>query len=674
MPLNLKDPRSKLAVSWRDRGIWKSRRLSSLLGHELTVLAPGERPGSKINGVLGWGLRPSGQRARKLGGRHELPVWLIEDGFIRSLGLGRTDPPLSIVIDDLGIYYDASCPSRLEMLIAKPHDSGARARAGELVSLWRSSRVSKYNHAREYKGELPARYVLAVDQTSGDSSIRCGSADLSNFQRMLEAALAENPECTVLLKVHPDVIAGRKSGHFNLALASRNPRVKVIGEDAHPVRLIEHAEAVYVVTSQMGFEGLLWGKRVRTFGMPFYAGWGLTGDELPAPDRRRPVPLENLVHAALVEYTRYVDPETAERCNPERLISWMGLQRHMMERFPETIYALDFYPWKRPVVRDFFQGSKVRFVKRAEEVPDKAALAIWGRNEIPNETLRLIRLEDGFLRSVGLGANLVRPLSWVMDEKGIYYDAAQGSTLEDLLQTASFDPELLKRAAMLRKRIVEYGLTKYNIGATAWSRPNTLKKILLVPGQVENDASITFGAPGICRNIDLLRAVRDSRPEAYVIYKPHPDVVAGLRKSGKGEDEASRQCDEMVTDCPMDKLLEGVDEVHLMTSLSGFEALIRGKKIVTYGQPFYAGWGLTDDRYPVAGRKRKLSLDELVAGVLILYPAYVSRTTGRFTTPERALDELLAWRSQGPSGFPPFWRRLYLKLLEFTKNHVFQNG
>ncbi|MGH8642553.1 MAG: capsular polysaccharide biosynthesis protein, partial [Burkholderiales bacterium] len=107
-----------------------------------------------------------------------------------------------------------------------------------------------------------------------------------------------------------------------------------LGEDVHPVSLIECAAAVYVVTSQMGFEGLLWGKRVRTFGMPFYAGWGLTQDDLPAPGRRRPATLEALVHAALVEYPRYLDPQTGRRCEVERLIEWMGLQRRMRERIP----------------------------------------------------------------------------------------------------------------------------------------------------------------------------------------------------------------------------------------------------------------------------------------------------------------------------------------------------
>jgi capsular polysaccharide export protein len=105
-----------------------------------------------------------------------------------------------------------------------------------------------------------------------------------------------------------------------------------------------------------------------------------------------------------------------------------------------------------------------------------------------------------------------------------------------------------------------------------------------------------------------------------------------------------------------------VDEVHTLTSLSGLEALLRQKKVSCYGQPFYAGWGLTMDHAPIARRNRKLQLDELVAGALILYPTYVSRVSGCFTTPERAVEELVAWRAIAPSSVP-LWRKVLRPLL-----------
>ena len=642
--------------------------LAELLGEPYTFIR--SHTGVACDKVAGWGRRAPSERARRYAEQHGLPFLVLEDGFLRSVGLGSTDQPLSLVVDDLGIYYDAAAPSRLEMLVKEPHSQAERLRARQVADAWRTARVSKYNHTREYAGTIGTaaghrqKYVLAVDQTLGDASIRCGGADATSFQRMLQGALEGNPDCLVVLKVHPEVMAGRKQGHFDLRQLMAHPRIVILAEDVHPVSLIERAEAVYVVTSQMGFEGLLWGKPVYTFGMPFYAGWGLTTDALAAPERRRPVSFEDLVYAALIAYTRYIDPETGQRCEMERVIEWMGLQRRMRARFPGELYALGFSRWKKPIVQDFFQGSTVRFIKRAGAVPTGATVIRWGRKpgEQPlGDVAACIRIEDGFLRSVGLGAELVRPLSWVIDTDGIYYDATCPSRLENLLQHTAFDAALRDRAAALRQAICTSGVTKYNVGADAWKRPAGRQRVILVPGQVETDASIRYGAAEIRRNIDLLRAVRERNPDAYVIYKPHPDVRAALRRAGEGEDQAQSWCDEVIGNVRFDQLLTEVDEVHVLTSLAGFEALMRGKRVTCYGWPFYAGWGLTEDIVKPPRRNRKLELDELVAATLILYPSYVSRRTRKFTTPERALHELLSWRAEDPIR-RPIWHRLFARI------------
>ncbi len=664
-----------------NRGLLKLRGLDAFLGGP--VASGLLRLPAGLSATVGWGRSPYARRAERVGRAQGIPFLRLEDGFLRSVGLGRDEPPLSLVVDDLGIYYDAESPSRLELHVAGDLTPDRRRRADALAAAWRRARVSKYNYGRAFvpPAEVPASdpslpYVLVVDQTAGDASIRYGRGSAQAFGRMLEAALAENPECRVLLKVHPEVVAGYKKGHFALEQLARHERIRVLADEVHPASLIELARAVYVVTSQMGFEALLWGKRVRTFGMPFYAGWGLSDDDLPAPPRRRPVPIENLIHGALIDYPRYLDPETGERCEVERLLDWMGLQRRMRERFPETVVALGFSRWKQPIVRRFLQGSEVCFAEPSR--PDRTASlhVVWGHKAAPADRSltegRLLRIEDGFLRSVGLGADLVQPLSWVMDRRGIYYDSSAPSDLEQLLQAGDFDAATVARAQALRERLVATGVTKYNVGARSWQRPGTsssapgrvggpAQRVILVPGQVESDASLAYGAPGVRQNLDLLRQVRAANPTAYVLYKPHPDVAAGLREPGHNEALAAEYCDEVVTNVGMGQLLPQVDEVHTLTSLTGFEALLRGKPVVCYGQPFYSGWGLTTDLLPPERRTRRLSLDELVAGVLIVYPTYVSRTTGRFTTAERALDELLLWR-QEKSVLRPLGQRMIGRL------------
>jgi len=335
---------------------------------------------------------------------------------------------------------------------------------------------------------------------------------------------------------------------------------------------------------------------------------------------------------------------------------------------PDAIHAVGFPLWKRGHVRTFLAPAEVRFVASARRVPPAAKAAIWGmripaRNFPPRITV--LRLEDGFLRSVGLGADLTTPLSWVVDQRGIYYDATTPSDLEDLLATHLFTSDEKDRGRKLRASIFAAGLTKYNVGTGTWRRPSGAPRVILVPGQVESDASIRLGTNRIATNLDLLRTVRESEPDAHLVYRPHPDVTAGLRRRGRGEIETTRWCDEVADVCPMHALLREVDEVHTMTSLAGLEALLRDKKVVTYGMPFYAGWGLTEDRDMTAAtaqrRGRRLELDELVYAALALYPRYADRHGRRLSGPEQALDELASWQRAQPARPSP-WRPV-LRLL-----------
>ena len=319
-----------------------------------------------------------------------------------------------------------------------------------------------------------------------------------------------------------------------------------------------------------------------------------------------------------------------------------------MNGLPSHLHALGFSWRKRSLLRDFLPGHRITFVRDARRVPGHATLLVWGatpRDAALADTVALVRVEDGFLRSVGLGAELVRPLSWVFDRTGLYLDASRASDLESLLQSRDFDAAVLARARELRQRIVGAGLTKYGVGAGRWQRP-TDRPVVLVVGQVESDASLKLGAPGIATNHELLRAARALHPGAYLLYKPHPDVVAGLRAAGAGESAARQECDEVVSGIGLDELLKSVDAVHVLTSLAGFEALLRGVPVTCHGLPFYAGWGLTQDRLACARRTRRLSLDALVAGALLEYPSYVSRADRARCSPEQVIRDLADWKAR----------------------------
>ncbi|QIL89847.1 capsular polysaccharide biosynthesis protein [Microbulbifer sp. SH-1] len=647
------------------------------------------RPRKGTTHIAGWGHKPTAARARRLAAQTGLPYVSLEDGFLRSFGLGVNGAPLhSLVVDHAGVYYDASAPSDLETLIAQADfDDATLNRARRCMDLLRQHRLSKYNAApdRSITWEDARPRVLVVDQTFGDASVSLGGADATDFTRMLDAAIAENPDAEVVVKVHPDVIAGKKRGY--LLAAAKNRRCRLWSEDINPWALLDAVEKVYVVTSQMGFDALLAGKTVHCFGMPFYAGWGLTQDAQTCARRGQPRSLAQLFAAAYLRYCRYINPYTGERCSLEDTVDLIAEQKRQAQRLRGPWLALGFSPWKRGFVPDFLaRPARLRFADKTpagvSRAQPGARVAVWA-SSLPasvasacdRRDLELWRIEDGFLRSVGLGSDLVRPLSLVLDRQGIYYDASRPSDLETILRNTEFSPALRARAGRLRERLVAGQLSKYNVGTANSGAPPVLSAAhlnILVPGQVESDASIAFGSPWLKTNRQLLAEVRRANPDAHIIYKPHPDVLAGGRVGALAED-AGDLFDQLVTDVPMPELLAQVDEVHTLSSLSGFEALLRGVRVVTYGLPFYAGWGLTEDRLLDRGepgekgapdalhelaavrrclktRGRSLAVDELVAATLILYPTYVDPQSGDIVDVETAVQILQLQRDKPAGG------------------------
>jgi capsular polysaccharide export protein len=172
-------------------------------------------------------------------------------------------------------------------------------------------------------------------------------------------------------------------------------------------------------------------------------------------------------------------------------------------------------------------------------------------------------------------------------------------------------------------------------------------------------------------NADLLAAARAAEPHAFIIYKPHPDVQTGYRRGFLPARQARRHADMVVPSGNIGTLLAEVDALHTITSLAGFEGLLRGVAVTTWGAPFYAGWGLTDDREPPPRRARRLSLDALVAGCLILYPRYQDPVTLLPCTPELLLDRLAEpalWPRLPPARQAYLaWWRLQGQLLKFAR-------
>jgi capsular polysaccharide export protein len=255
----------------------------------------------------------------------------------------------------------------------------------------------------------------------------------------------------------------------------------------------------------------------------------------------------------------------------------------------------------------------------------------------------------------------------VLDDLGVYYDATRPSRLEVILETTEFDEATLARAADLRRRLVAAGLSKYNLwtpGRKAPGWPAERFKLLVV-GQVENDKSILKGCETIRTNLGLLQAARADHPGAFLIFKPHPDVEAGNRPGAVDTRNLAELADAVVKDLDIDACIAGADGLATMTSLAGFETLLRGKPVWTYGRPFFAGWGLTRDALDFPRRTRRLTLEQLIAGALIAYPIYIHPPTGLPCAPE----ELVAFLEQDRQAAPDsghkrlrYWRAVFESL------------
>jgi len=642
--------------------------------------------------VYGWGCKPSGRFAEQMAARTSARSVRLEDGFIRSVGLGVDGTPsFSLVEDDLGIYYDATRPSRLEQLLNEEdfsEDTHLLETAREAIRRIQTYHVSKYNIAPEPPEEMfseTEKRVLVIAQTAHDASLEYGLASGFSTVEMIEVAVLENPDSRVYIKIHPDVLSGKKRSDLDISNIPEG--CCVIQDDLNPIGLLRFFHTVYTKTSQMGFEALLMGKRCVCFGMPFYAGWGVTDDRATCERRTRPRSVEEIFAAAYILYTRYHNPYM--QCESDILdtIQTIVKVRDQTQKLRGEFYAFGFSPWKywgRNYIRDFFSsGGKNRLhfignffkqplLEKAIQkglAPDKKIL-IWGRKSYPEieayaqkHNVPILRMEDGFIRSVSLGSDLTRPYSQVVDSRGIYFDPTQESDLEHILAHYDFnlDPALLPRARKLKECILGSKISKYNLyserdlGLTV--KPG--QKVIMVPGQVDDDASIRYGAPQM-NNRKLLERVRADNPEACIVYKPHPDVLAGNRAGHIPEAEALAYADHVVTNAGIDSVMAVCDEVHTMTSLVGFEALMRGKTVVTYGVPFYAGWGLTRDMVePPERRGRKLEIDELVAAVYILYPLYVDPKSGQPCEVEVVLHHVEAERARYRSSRLP---RVYYKL------------
>lgn len=256
-----------------------------------------------------------------------IPIVFSEDGFIRSIVPYKLKSDMkyklshAAIFDDKGVYIYANGISNIEAGLNSDFQlsNEQRIRASKVMRSIIDNKISKYNHQpfMELKVGNPERKkVLVIDQVYGDMSIEWGWADDQSFDDMLKAAINENPNADILVKTHPESSVAK--GYFTHLENKGN--IYKIDFAINPISLLEQVDKVYVCTSQMGFEALMCGKEVHVFGMPFYAGWGVTHDRMKCPRRIKTRSIEEIFYIAYIMCTIYVSHKTNSVCEIEQVI------------------------------------------------------------------------------------------------------------------------------------------------------------------------------------------------------------------------------------------------------------------------------------------------------------------------------------------------------------------
>ncbi|QWU80591.1 capsular assembly complex, KDO transferase KpsC (double domain) [Campylobacter novaezeelandiae] len=604
---------------------------------------------------LGWGRKKSGLKAISLAKKHKGSFLLLEDGFIRSLNLGLyNSPSFSIVEDDVGIYYDSNEASRLENLLNNhTFDSLLLQKAKKAIALIQKYEITKYNNTLEIPKNFFKKHekrVLIITQVDKDASLKYGQALSFSTNDMIQDAINENKDAKIYIKIHPDVLSGKRKSDFDLNLLPEN--CELISKNYNPIALLKYFSKVYTKTSTMGFEALMVGCKCVCYGLPFYAGWGLTIDKLVCQRRKAKRTLEEVFAASYLLYPRYFNPYLNQKSDIFDTIYTLNRYKNIEKINSKRLFFLGFALWKRRFIKPFFaaQTNKIIFVNSIKalfkfNITKEDKFFIWGYKFKKEELRKYFKenqiyfVEDGFIRSITLGSDLTRAFSLVVDSKSFYVDPSKESDLENILQNYEFDENLIQRARNLIEKLKVNKISKYNglKHQELFLKVDKNQKVILIPAQVEDDVSMILGGMGF-NTKDLIKEVRLKNPKAYIIFKPHPDVLSGNRKGLKDERIILEFCDEIIKDVSIDSAINVSDEIHTITSTSGFDALLRGKKVFTYGLPFYAGWGLTQDKHNITRRTRKLSIEELVAATLIIYPRYINPTNKHLCEIEVTLD------------------------------------
>lgn len=260
-------------------------------------------------------------------------IYFFEAAFLRSILMDKSgsiwDRAMCFFVDDLGHHYDCNHSSRLELML-NDHDliltSDQLQRAEKIINTLRSHRITKYNHQQDHDVDVRSDRprVLVIEQAREDYAILRNGGSSEVFLEMLDAARQENPDADIIIKIHPDTLDNKRGGlrRSYFGAMAQESNIHVITDKINPFRLLATVDKVYVFSSMIGFESLLMNKETHVFGLPCYAGWGLTFDRRSIGTRSTKRSVQELVYIIYVLYTKYID-EAGKWCTVEHMLDYL---------------------------------------------------------------------------------------------------------------------------------------------------------------------------------------------------------------------------------------------------------------------------------------------------------------------------------------------------------------
>ncbi|STA73631.1 capsular polysaccharide export protein KpsC [Campylobacter lari] len=547
---------------------------------------------------IGWGRKRTGKCAFYLHKKFSGSLVLLEDGFLRSLNLGvENSPSFSIVKDDVGIYYDAMTPSKLENILnIYEFSTEELEQAKKAIELIKKEKLSKYNNNLCVLKELFSvneERVLIITQVANDASLKFGLADNFSTQDIINDAIKENPNAKIYIKIHPDVLSGKKQSDFDMQ--DLPSKCVVIKENYNPIELLSHFKKVYTKTSGMGFEALMLKRECVCYGMPFYAGWGLTQDKQACKRRLKKRTLEEVFYATYILYSEYFNPYLNQKSDIFDTIHTLAKYKKIEQANSNTLYFLGFSKWKREFVRPFFEAknNKIIFLNSPGELykanlnpEDK--IFIWGKKY--DKALLAKDFKFKTFSSTFKNMAFASFLYWLFAFLFSWY--FNNSLHHRSLKLFDFLPWF---CSVYRKN--KYKITEKSLNEKILSLK---QKYFLAILQVHNDTQLSHHYKKTTEKFIeevIISFANHAKAKSYLVFKHHP-MDRGYRDYTKLIEDLSLKYNVegrilYVHDLHLPTLLINARGTIVINSTVGLSALYHNSPLKVMGKAFYDIEGLT---------------------------------------------------------------------------------